>query len=168
MSEAERALRRTSAGRTRRGRRRSGLRFGVTLTPMIDVVFLLMIYFLLVGEFRQDEEVFALDLPREAEVGREITDPFALPERPIRVRVRSLGDGPGDYTIATDSHVIERAANFEALRLALENAYGGALPEDQRFIVRPDADARWEHTLGALDAIRRAGYTRIRFDEPGS
>ena len=38
-------------------------RMGVNLTPMIDVVFQLMIYFLLATNFALGEQVFKLDLP---------------------------------------------------------------------------------------------------------
>ncbi|MCZ6446340.1 MAG: biopolymer transporter ExbD, partial [Planctomycetota bacterium] len=50
--------------RVRRRHRRSRARIGLNVTAMIDIVFLLLIYFLAATEFKLGEEVYRLDLPQ--------------------------------------------------------------------------------------------------------
>jgi biopolymer transport protein ExbD len=132
---------------------------------MIDVVFLLMIYFLLVAQFSKDERVHTLDVPRErAEAAA--ADPFALPVRAVRVLVRSLSDDPAGCALTTDSPLLRGAMTLDQLTLALENASRSTLAPDQRFIIAPSADAHWEHALATLTAIEDAGFSRVRYAPP--
>ncbi|MCB9846805.1 MAG: biopolymer transporter ExbD [Phycisphaeraceae bacterium] len=152
-------------------RRRRGLiaRGGITLTmaPMIDVVFLLLMYFLLVGEFLPPEGLFELDLPKPLE--RQPPAPaLSLPQPPVRLLVRSLGDAPGDYTIAMTGPLPREVASYDQLYHALDAARGRLLASDQAFIIAPAPDTRWEHTLGAFNAVLRAGFERIRFAPPSA
>ena len=159
--------------RRRRTERRVDLRAGagawsaLRITPMIDVVFLLLLYFMLNARFAPDEFVFRVDVPRPERIGAP-DDPFALPERPITVTVRSQGAGPGEYSIVTDSTVLPATGTFDTLSGALRAARGATLGEGQRFLVRPDRGTLWEHSLGAFDSIVRSGFTNVRFAEPTS
>ena len=48
-------------------RKRRSFTIGLNLTSMIDVVFLLLIYFMVATEFRRAEASFPMDLPAEGE-----------------------------------------------------------------------------------------------------
>lgn len=148
-----------------RSRGRPSIAFNVT--SMIDVVFLLMTWFLLSAQFTGREGAMAMMLPVKAEgAPARTSDSFALPERPIEVSVRSLGDGESQYVISTDSPILNSAgpfASFADLTVAARARRGTLLPGEQRFVVRPAAGARWEHALGAMSALREAGFTTIRF-----
>ena len=61
----------TSKPRSSRSVRSSSI--GVNLASMIDVVFLLLIYFMVATDFRPGEQVFRLDLPQRGE-GLSITN----------------------------------------------------------------------------------------------
>ena len=138
----------------------------LNMAALIDVVFLLMIYFMLITEFRRPEEKFDVDLPRRMDSGAG-ADPFALPDRPIVVGVFSTGDGEREYVLEVDAPALERAGSYESLFRAAERARGATLGDDQRFIIRATPDGRWEHALGAFNALRRAGFTEVRFASPG-
>ncbi|MCA9296984.1 MAG: biopolymer transporter ExbD, partial [Phycisphaerales bacterium] len=69
---------------------------GLNLTSMIDVVFLLLVYFMVATEFKVGEEVFRLDLPRQQSASA-LDDPFDLDEEPLRIHVRTLGAGATSY-----------------------------------------------------------------------
>lgn len=150
-------------------RRRRGFvgRGGITLAmaPMIDVVFLLLMYFLLVGEFLPPEGLFELDLPKPLEQTPPASA-MTLPQPPVRLTIRSLGDGPREYTIAMTGPLPRVLASYDQLYLALDAARGRLLASDQAFVIAPAADTRWEHTLGAFNAVLRAGYERVRFAPP--
>lgn len=139
---------------------------GLNVSTMIDVVFLLLIYFLLIAEFSPREEAFDVSID-EASVA-ESADPFELPVRPVRVRVRSFGDGAGEYAITTDSPVLSDATSYEALYEQVARRRGGVFPGDQAFVIDAMAATRWEHVMGVFNALRRAEYDRVRFAPPTS
>lgn len=139
----------------------------LNFTPMIDVVFLLLIYFILSSDFRPREEAFTLDAPRHLEGASIATlDPFELPKRPVRILVRSHGDGPTELSIASDDPTIGPVLGADDLYRRLNDARGRTLAEDQVFSVRAAPETRWEHTLAAFNAIRRAGFSQVRFSNP--
>jgi len=152
-------------------RRRQGMigRGGITLAmaPMIDIVFLLLMYFLLVGEFLPPEGLFEMDLPRSLERPQPV-DALALPQPPVRIEIRSTGDAPGAYSIAMTGPLPRDVSSYDQLYLALEGSKGRLLASEQAFVIAPAADTRWEHTLGVFNAILRAGYERVRFAPPAT
>jgi len=133
---------------------------------MIDVVFLLLIYFLLITEFSPREEAYAVAIAEQQAAQR--ADPFDLPMRPIRVRVRSFGDGAGEYAITTDSPLIGALSSYEALSDQTASRRGGALAGDQSFIIDSSPSTRWEHVMGTFNALKRAEFDKIRFAPPSS
>lgn len=140
---------------------------------MIDVVFLLMCYFLTVAEFRAPEGALPVDLARAAALAGATpsADPYALPSPAIRVIVRSLAPGPEQSALTTDSPLLPAppggAFTPSGLRIALNSALGRTLEPDHRFVVAPAPGVRWEHAVGALDAVRLAGFQRVRLAPPG-
>jgi len=140
----------------------------LNITPMIDVVFLLLIYFVLTVNFKAREGSFSVDAPRRLDGGGERrADPFELPRRPIVVVVRSFGDGAEEYSIASDDPGLGPIPGVEDLYVRLGEAREGRLGADQVFVVRASGAARWEHALAVFGAIRRAGFGRVRFANPG-
>lgn len=139
----------------------------LNFTPMIDVVFLLLIYFILSSDFRPREEAFSLDAPQHLEGATIRTlDPFELPKRPVRITVRSHGDGSQEYSISSDDPTIGPILGADDLFRRLSDARGRTIADDQVFAVRAAPDTRWEHTLAAFNAIRRAGFQQVRFSNP--
>lgn len=135
----------------------------VNLTPLIDVVFLLLIYFLLVADFRRDERTIPLQTPQTAESAPE-EDPFRLPRRPVRITLRSIDAATCD--ISSDAPAIGEPLDFRALRRAAAAARGDVFDTDQEFIIAATSGSLWDHSVRAVDALRRAGYSEIIFSTP--
>ncbi len=155
---------------SRRHRVESDLR--LNLVSMIDVVFLLFMYFLLTANFTLGEEVFLIDVPQSKQAGFD--DPFELPDRPLSVRIATIGPGPGDCSIRIDLPGLEPTPDFESLYRRLidhqvrpGNLTGLFMPDNPIHIV-PTAGTRWEHAVEALNACLRADYTSVRLIQPGS
>ena len=112
----------------------------IELTPVIDIVFLLLIFFLVATTFQQTEREMQIALP-EAESGG-----------PITVSLRELV-----VNIQSDGSVIVagRSVDLEDLRTIVRDAVE-ANPE-QKVTVRADKSATYDRVVGVLDACKAAG-----------
>ena len=136
-------------------------RSAFNLTSMIDVVFLLLMYFMLTTDFARPESALATVPPSEAPA-----DPFALPAFPVEVSVSSRSALPGDFSITCDDASLAGADSLDTLRTSAAAAIGASFASDQVFVIRPTTDARWEHTLDVFSTLRAIGYTNVRLAEP--
>jgi biopolymer transport protein ExbD len=154
-----------------RSRRTPRQPIGLNVTAMIDVVFLLLIYFLAVTNFKLGEEVFRLDLPERGQ--QQVADPFQLDEQPLRIMVSSTTTPPAGYQLRLEGPY-DQPANFQQLYefLSQQQITGssaiGLFAPDHPIVIQPDATAQWEHAIGAFNAAARARYTNITFAGPTS
>jgi len=119
----------------------------VELTPLIDVVFLLLIFFMVSTTFVR-ESALAVDLPDADGVAEPMETAI------IEVRVNATGDyAVNDRLLPGDDP--------DALGLALRDARN-RIPEDAGVVVAADAAARHEAVVRVLDAARRLGLTKVR------
>lgn len=152
-----------------RTRRAPASRMSLNVTAMIDVVFLLLIYFLAVTNFKVGEEVYRLDLPQRG--SSQQADPFQLDEQPLRITVISMGTAAQPYRLRLDGPY-EQPESFAGLfqflqqRMILPSTSEGLFAQDHPILIEPDAAARWDHVIGAFNAAVRAGYTNVTFTEP--
>ncbi len=152
--------------RQRRSPQRS--RIGLNITAMIDVVFLLLIYFMAATNFKLGEEVFRMDLPQR---GRTIAaDPFQIDVEPLRIAVSSVDRER--YHLQIHGPLSYEPASFDDLFRFLDQRRAGAGPsglfeKDHPLIVEPAGSAQWEHAIGAFNAAVRAQYTNVSFQSAG-
>ena len=119
----------------------------LNLTPMIDVVFNLLIFFLLGATFltnERDERELELRLPtvREAE---------PLTEAPEEITVAILADGRIDL----QGEMVSLAELVRRLVSARANY------ADQAVAVRGDADVRYERVAKVVSACKEAGIGHV-------
>ncbi|MDD3448332.1 MAG: biopolymer transporter ExbD [Gammaproteobacteria bacterium] len=117
-------------------RRRS--RAGLNLTPLIDIVFLLLIFFMLTAHFVQ-EETLDIELP-EAETAAADED-----ESLVEVILSPEGE------LRVDGQVVPPERLEEALRGALH------APGRKSVRLRGDDAARFGRAVMVIDAARKAG-----------
>ncbi|MCI0491532.1 MAG: biopolymer transporter ExbD [Planctomycetes bacterium] len=113
---------------------------GLNLTPMIDVVFLLLIFFLVATRFEQEERDMEVDLPRAIAV-----EPTMNKSREIFVTVTP----DGDY------FVDGQRLDSQRLTTVLKAAYR-ANPGRQRVTIRADKESRTRHVVAVMDACNQA------------
>ncbi len=113
---------------------------GVDLTPIIDIVFLLLIFFLVATTFQQTEREIDIALP-DAESGAPIS--VALRELVINV------DRNGALILSG------RTVAPDDLRDILTQAV--AQNTEQKVTLRADRDAAWGSVAQALDICEGAG-----------
>jgi biopolymer transport protein ExbD len=120
----------------------------VNLTPLIDVVFLLLIFFMVSTTFTRETQL-KLDLP-EAASGEHVD---SRDEQQIELTISANGD------IAINDKALI-APSFNTLKLALERESAGnlALP----LIITADAQTPHQSVIMAMDAAGQLGFTRLR------
>ncbi len=127
--------------------------FSLTMTPLIDVVFNLLIFFLVVARFEQEEREIALPLPSASQAQPMI-------DRPNDLFINI--DGEGRY------FVNGQFLTAKQLDPVLHAAWV-ANPTTVSVIIRADKRCRWQHVVSALNACRKARIRQYRVatsDEP--
>ncbi|HEB78584.1 MAG TPA: biopolymer transporter ExbD [Methylothermaceae bacterium] len=127
-------------------RRQRRERIELSLTPMIDVVFLLLIFFMVTTTF-QREAALKIELPKAQGV-----------QAPKRQVLEVVIDAGGHYYI--DNHELINT-RIETLKKAMRRA----LQREGKPVVVITADRRTPHqaVIRVLDAARQLGLSRISF-----
>ncbi|MAC18884.1 MAG: hypothetical protein CMJ23_04245 [Phycisphaerae bacterium] len=133
----------------------------LNLTSMIDVVFQLLIYFIVGTSFAMGEQSYRMDLPERR--GSAPIDPLELDDDPIIIQV--LGGGrisvPGPWS---------GPASLDQLTPFLQRQRadrGGLIEIDAPIKVRPGAAVAWGDAVEVFNAAVSAGYETVGFDESG-
>jgi biopolymer transport protein ExbD len=118
----------------------------LSLAPLIDVVFLLLIFFMVSTTFEKESRL-KLELP-EAVTQNAETDA----KRVIDIRIAPNGAFRiGDKMLASN--------DLDGLMAELERAAGG--DKEKRIAIRADADTPHRYVVRAMDAASQLGLLRI-------
>lgn len=141
--------------------RQSPRNLTLNLTSMIDVVFLLLVYFVLSVAFVSGEGVLTARFPTRSE-GQ---DPFAMVVPPVRVSVTSAGSQGTGYRLDVERSPTAPSSFGELATLleSMQTRRGGFVPSDARIIIAPTNAVQWQHVVNAFNAAVRARYTNIAF-----
>ncbi|MEL0084082.1 MAG: biopolymer transporter ExbD [Gammaproteobacteria bacterium] len=119
---------------------------GVELTPLIDVVFLLLIFFMVSSSFK-DETQLALDLPESSAEAASV---------PKSLQVVISADG--NYHV--NGTLVEHP-DIDSLKSALSNAASGRT--DPTVVISADRHASHGDVVAMLEAARQLNYLNISF-----
>ena len=156
------------------------------LTPMIDIVFNLLIFFMCATKFRTPEGLIEAFLPRDR---GQVAGPTQHDTHQVRIRLRWVdangrpaGETPaGSLRLAIGELLLHapgdeedalRAAGGEAWGalherlLALKAAYQGSAPEGLPVIVDAAPAVPTRHVVSALNEVVRAGIRDVTFAAP--
>jgi biopolymer transport protein ExbD len=145
-------------GRARRNR--DATRVGLSITPMIDVVFQLLVYFLLGAGVVGAERHLRAEMPPDAPATAERA--FALEDEPLVVAVRR------DAAV-TLSGGLAQPADLDALRATLRDALltpdrpGGLFTPEHPVRIAAAPDVAWEDVVRVYEAVVAAGYRSVAF-----
>ncbi len=126
-------------------RRRSVLDNGINITPLIDVVFLLLIFFMVSTTFTKETHL-VIDLPEATGKPAE-----SLPDN-IEILVAS----DGSYSV-NGMALINRQA--ETLISALRQL--GDVDKTMPLVIAADAESSHQAVVTAMDAAGRAGFIHL-------
>ena len=140
----------------------------LNITPMIDVVFQLLIYFLVATNFALGEQIFRLDLPERGGSAAD-ADPFELEEEPLRIRVSSVGLDDSEISLSIEGPYPDPADCDELERFlesSLERESGALFRADHPIMIIPTPTTRWEHVVATFNAAVRSGFRSVVFSPP--
>ena len=126
------------------------------MTPMIDVIFLLLVFFVCTASFQAVEQILPtnLSLPGSLE-STEPVDPDMLDLDEVVIR---LGWEDSRPTWRIEDRRFSSLAELERTIAALADAKA-----DLPVILDPEATVPMEHVIDLYDACRKAGLETIRF-----
>jgi biopolymer transport protein ExbD len=147
-------------------RQRGGWMMSLNLTPMIDTVFNLLFFFMIVSRFGAIEGLLPGKLPVKNAAAAAIAGPV-VPRMPIRIRLNPDPAQPEicrysiDRLIDAPGPLRELPARLEKIRTQ-EAGFG---PETEVYLFATD-EVAWDHVVNAYNASLSAGYDRIYFAAP--
>lgn len=118
----------------------------VNITPLIDIVFLLLIFFMISTTFKHEFEV-GIELPK-AESDSQLN------EKTIEISI----DKKGNYFL-NGKKLVNTKSN--SIKLALQKIAKGNLK--QPVVISADGATPHQSVIRAMDAVRLVGFSRLTF-----
>jgi biopolymer transport protein ExbD len=136
---------------------------GPNMTPLVDVVMVILIFLMLVGSFGGAEHFLVSNLPlQETGSGSAKPPPGFIPDEPLDIRVDPRGDGfeaiAGRIRVTNTDAL---TAQLSTMRRQLEAA---GTPQDRvQVIISPGRSVRYEHLIRVYEAALDAEFTKVAF-----
>jgi biopolymer transport protein ExbD len=125
---------------------------------MIDVTFLLLIFFLVTTTFKRAEGIFVAELPKDTGAPSA-----ALPISPIIVRITQPDPAGEEYQIRIENFT-RAPQSFGDLARFLRDIQGNpGFDRETPVVILPAPDVRWDHVVNCWNAAVRAKCQNITF-----
>jgi biopolymer transport protein ExbD len=145
----------------RRGRRPGA---ELNVVPLVDVLFLLMVFFVIAGVFGLREGIVA---SRTLLGGGSGVGPF-LPISPIVVEVKAAGSQSSTCFVRAGSHRQEVHSDVELTSELKKLMELEGFKENIPVILATDDEVLWDDVAGRWNAILVAGFHDVGFGRPSS
>lgn len=138
---------------------------GPDMTPLVDVVMVLLIFLMMAGKFGGQIKYLVSDMPITQVSANTIpADPTQVPKQDIVLNVLS----PTQDTFRAFYGNAVNADNEEALagqlkKLIDEKLAAGTKPEDIQLFIKPTRNVIYSNIVRVYTAAGRAGFTNIGF-----
>ena len=137
---------------------------GPNMTPLVDVVMVILIFLMLAGSFAASEHFLVSNMPvSQTGAGNEVLPAGFIPDEPIDIRV----DSPTpDQFVATAGQIrtgdiATLTAQLKAMRVRL-NAIGK--PDDKIQVkIGPGKNVKYRFLVQVYEAALNAGYKKVAF-----
>lgn len=132
---------------------------------LVDVVFLLLIYFVVALDITPDRAELDMPLPSPDPAA---ASPERLPVKPLRIEVVATVDGwgatvPGRLGYATDLETFKGAVERVVFNPEARGSTGYVMPEDPVLLSLSDG-LPWDLAVNLADAARQAGLRAVALD----
>jgi len=123
--------------------KRSSIASTLSLTPLIDVVFLLLIFFLVTSEFEEEERRLDIVLPTA-------TSAVPMTSKPREVVIDIDNEG--------ELYLSGKSTDLSELQTFLETAVSNN-PTNQTVIIRADRATAFQPVVSVMDVCNRSGVS---------
>ena len=131
--------------------------FELNLTSMIDVIFLLLVFFVCTSDFKEPEKFLPTNVNGQGAIVGETTQ--TQEQRDLgKIVARVIVDASGRVAYAIDGKPLDSIDQVEAALGALQE-----IAPDVPVVVDPDYAAPLENVLDVYDCARRVGLAKIKF-----
>ncbi len=131
--------------------KQSQIIFSVKMTPLIDVIFLLMIFFLLTINFHKPEGVINNQLPQ---LGEQNSEELSKDWETVRLRVKLVRED-----LRLKIYLQERVVySYDDLL-----QYLNELPDDILIVIEPDDKVPYKHVIGVYNMCLKSKKKDIVF-----
>ena len=127
----------------------------LNMTPMIDVVFQLLIFFMFTLKPVIHEGQFAVNMSTGG--APTPTEEMIIP--PLAINLRADADGELVGIFFGDKQV----QNFEQLKIQVQRVAGGAFADDVEAEIHADDPLKYEYLIAAVNALTAANISKINF-----
>jgi biopolymer transport protein ExbD len=137
---------------------------GPNMTPLVDVVMVILIFLMMAGSFSQGGWFLQSSVPIKSKGGPQTAvPPGFVPDEPLEVRIDNSADG-----FRVQAGDIRSAGDREQLKLALEQKAGqyqaaGTAKEKIQVVLMPGRNVKYESIVTVYEAALRAGFVKVGF-----
>jgi biopolymer transport protein ExbD len=130
----------------------SKVSFSIRMTPLIDVIFLLLIFFIITIQFVKPESVLENRLPeRKAQGFQDQQNDWEM----VRLRIKLVIKQEEQPRIYLQDRVVK---TYEELLYYLNQ-----LPKDILLVIEPESKILYKHVIGVYNACIKSKKTNIVF-----
>ena len=143
-------------------RRRSRVHMQLSIVPLIDVVFLLLVFFLLTASFRPQEGFLPTRLPQQS----ASAEPSEL--EPVPIRVVTMPNGDCQVQIGSLDPILisvdAPAEGFLNVKNAIHNLFmqQGRTAENPIKLI-PTVQTKWDHVVKTYHCLWQLNLTKVIF-----
>ena len=143
----------------RKKRKREDVKLQPPLTPMIDVTFQLLLYFLLTYSTRKDEGQIPGTLP--ATTGQATERP--LQHKAIKIKIAAIGLYREQVQYTVGSKSLNDSRQLSAFLQRRRESHGAETP----VVIDPSPRVRWKYVVDAYNQAVHAKFKNIGFVPSG-
>jgi len=135
---------------------------GPNMTPLVDVVMVILIFLMLAGSFGTAEHFMVSAVPIHAKGAGGVPPPLDWkPPILLDVQISQNGDAmvPGYKTRETDPDAVEKLLESKMAEFKAQ----GHSAKDVEVVLHPVSGTKWESLAPLYDAALRASFEKISF-----
>jgi biopolymer transport protein ExbD len=144
-------------------RKRPRPKYQPPLMPLIDVVFTLLLFFLVAARQRVAEGMIPANLP---DLARGPAAGATIRKTPLKITLYAVGtDNMGvRMQVENSSQELANAGELYRYLSQVKNTLGADVP----IVIRPTGNVRWEHVVNAFNQAVRAAFKTVGFAPSGA
>ncbi len=119
---------------------------GINLTPLVDMLFLLIIFFIVTSAFVEEEKILEVELAKSRHA-----EALTAPQSPIVINITKEGD----------IFLGSRPVSLDELHQRLRDAYTDQ--KGRQVQIRADQAVAYQHVVGVHGIVNAVGFRRVDY-----